>query len=96
MTPEDLYGPGGTLPIFCAIFPHIRLDYQHGEDRRTWATVDRIVPQLGYVTGNVHVISNAANIWKSNGSNPSERKRITAIMRNKPTKLDIDKQLILF
>lgn len=71
----------GELPIFCPIFPHIRLDYASGPDRRCWASVDRIVPELGYVTGNVAVISFVANLWKNDGSNPEERSRIIALMR---------------
>jgi hypothetical protein len=70
----------GKLPEFCPIFPHIKLDYDAGSDRRTWACVDRIVPELGYTSGNVWVISQAANTWKSNGSNPAERSRIVEIM----------------
>lgn len=73
----------GKLPEFCPIFPHIRLDYTHGPDRRCWASVDRKVPELGYTSANVWVISMAANTWKSNGSNPQERKIISQIMTRK-------------
>ena len=86
MKPEDLYDNSGALPKVCPIFPHIRLDYDAGSDRRTWSCVDRIVPELGYVTGNVWVISQAANTWKSNGSNASERKRIVEIMTGRTRK----------
>lgn len=82
MVSVDLYDPRtGNLPEVCPIFPHIRLDYGAGPDRRYWASVDRIVPELGYVSGNVCVVSMAANTWKTNGSNPEERKRIIALMR---------------
>lgn len=85
MKPIDLYDPkSGALPIFCPIFPNIRLDYNQGPDRRCWASVDKKVPILGYVTDNVWVVSMAANIWKSNGSNPEERARIIEIMSPKP------------
>src|SRR5208282_2653860 len=81
MKGSDLLDPKtGALPVFCPIFPHIRLDYNQGPDRRCWASVDRKVPELGYVTGNVWVISLAANTWKSNGSSPLERARITSLM----------------
>lgn len=89
MKPIDLLDPNtGSLPEFCPIFPHIRLDYAAGVDRRAWASVDKIVPELGYVTGNVCIISLAANRWKDNGSNAAERARIVTIMkgRNKPIK----------
>ena len=42
----------------------MRLDYAGGGDRRLWASVDRIKPELGYVKGNVRVISLAANMAK--------------------------------
>lgn len=91
MKPRDLYtATTGKLPEFCPIFPHIKLDYQHNTDMRCWPTVDRIVPELGYVSDNVWVISWAANTWKSNGSNPEERKRITALMAPKPKKQQIN------
>lgn len=87
----------GELPVFCRIFPHIRLDYCAGPDQRLWASLDRIVPELGYVSGNVWVISKAANTWKSNGSNPAERRRITQIMRGNQKKvLDDSSQMSLF
>ena len=76
----------GLLPTHCRIFPHIKLDYDAGPDHRYWASLDRIAPELGYTSGNIWVISNAANMWKSNGSNPAERKRIVEIMTGFPSK----------
>ena len=87
----------GELPEVCPIFPHIRLDYRQGTDHRCWASVDRKVPELGYVKGNVWVVSNSANLWKNNGSNPAERKRIVEIMQGKKkTKLPMPDQPSLF
>lgn len=87
----------GKLPEFCPIFPHVRLDYNAGPDRRCWASVDRIVPELGYTKGNVAVISNGANTWKSNGSNAAERARIVEIMTGRKTKIEPnEKQPSLF
>ena len=84
MTTDDLLDKEtGNLPISCPIFPHIVLDYRAGGDQRLWASVDKIVPKLGYVSGNVWVISKAANTWKSNGSNRAERERIVEIMTGK-------------
>lgn len=77
---SDFLDSSGALPRVCPIFPHIKLDYSAGPDRRLWASVDRIVPELGYVSGNVCIISAAANTWKNNGSNPQERRRIVQIM----------------
>lgn len=71
MTPEDLLDPNtNALPQLCSIL-RIPLDYSAGPDRRYWATVDKIVPSKGYVTGNVRVISFAANMAKSSGSDDS-------------------------
>ena len=85
MKPADLYDPNtGALPIFCPITPTIHLDYNQGPDRRCWATVDKKVPSLGYVSDNVWVVSNFSNMLKTNGTNPEERKRIVEIMFPKP------------
>jgi hypothetical protein len=66
MKESDLHDPKtGKLPEFCPIFKDIRIDYNAGPDRRCWPSVDRIVPALGYVTGNVWVISFVANTCKS-------------------------------
>lgn len=62
ITAEDLL----PLPEFCSVFG-IKLDYFSGPVRRSWASVDRIVPSLGYVPGNVRVISFAANVAKLDG-----------------------------
>jgi hypothetical protein len=86
---SDLLDPlTGKLPEFCPLFPNVRMDYSSGPDRRKWASVDRIVPELGYIPGNVCVISNGANTWKNNGSSPAERKRIIQIIGRlkKPSK----------
>jgi hypothetical protein len=53
-------------------------------ERRFWASVNKIVPALGYITGNVCVASMTANTWKSNGSSPTERARILEILFPKP------------
>jgi hypothetical protein len=54
------------LPKFCSVFG-LELDYTAGRDRRFWASVDRIKPALGYVKGNVRIISMAANAAKFDG-----------------------------
>lgn len=65
LVPEDLLDPvTGELPKICSVLPHIKLDYAAGLDRRKWASIDRIKPSLGYVKGNVRVISMAANMAK--------------------------------
>lgn len=51
------------LPTFCSVFG-VELDYRCGNDRRVWASVDRIKPRLGYTKGNVRIVSLAANMAK--------------------------------
>jgi hypothetical protein len=96
MRASDLYDASGRLPDTCPIFSHICLDYHGGRDRRKWASVDRKVPELGYVTGNVWVVSMAANVWKSNGSNPRERRVITRLMSGPKFKTMVNSTLELF
>jgi len=97
----DLLNSNGELPEYCAIFPHIKLDYLGGKDRRLWASVDRIVPELGYTKGNVIIISFGANLWKNNGSDPREWKIIMQIINesrksdSQPSNVD-DRQGNLF
>lgn len=50
------------------------------EDRRVWPTIDRLRPELGYVKGNVAVISFRANNIKSNAT-PEELKAIIRFMK---------------
>jgi hypothetical protein len=65
--PFDLeVGDLSPLPKFCSVFG-VPLDYSAGTNRRLWASVDRIKPELGYVKGNVRVISLAANMAKFDG-----------------------------
>lgn len=92
MKENDLFDKNtGKLPSNCPIFPHIHLDYNAGPDQRLWASVDKIVPELGYVSGNVWIVSMAANTWKSNGSNAAERERIVEIMiGKKPSTKPVD------
>jgi hypothetical protein len=43
------------------------LIYDGSGDRRCWASVDKIIPSVGYVSGNVRIISMAANMAKLDG-----------------------------
>lgn len=69
ITPGDLF-----WPTHCPVLG-IELDYparagQRGKDRvaPNWPSLDRFDPSMGYVPGNVFVISFRANTLKSNGS----------------------------
>ena len=74
------------LPEYCSVFG-VKLDYQVGPDRRLYASIDRIKPELGYVKGNVRIISFAANTAKLDGIGDLITKR-----RSKQKQLDIPRQ----
>lgn len=68
------------VPEFCPVLG-IKLEQGRGKGRRDHSpTLDRIEPSLGYVRGNIAVISGRANTLKSNGT-PEEHVRIAAWMR---------------
>lgn len=56
-----------VMPEFC---PILGIPLFRGKGGHTFnsPSLDRIVPELGYVPGNVHVISRKANTMKSNAS----------------------------
>lgn len=59
------------IPIFCPVFPWIRIEVNYDGrskgKRQNVPSLDRINNNLGYVKGNVRVISVRANKLKSNG-----------------------------
>lgn len=71
------------IPEFCPIFG-IKLEFGSTEDHNASPSLDRIIPQLGYVPGNVAVISHRANQIKSNGSAEQHRKIADWIEANRP------------
>lgn len=66
------------LPEFCPALgiPIFRGTKIHGPNS---PTLDRIIPELGYVQGNVVVLSYKANTIKSNAT-PEELKRVAAFV----------------
>ena len=54
-------------------------------------SLDRIRPQLGYVAGNVRVISNRANHLKSNGT-ISEFEAVLAYMKREGANMSLNEQ----
>jgi len=62
ITPDDL-----AWPIKCP-YLNIELDYTPGDKNDNKASLDKIVPALGYVPGNVQIISLLANKMKSSAS----------------------------
>lgn len=65
MTIDDLL----PLPTHCPVLG-LELSYCVAPSRPTGCSpsIDRIIPELGYVSGNVHVISNRANVIKHNAT----------------------------
>lgn len=87
--PFDLEGSDlFPLPEFCPVFG-LRLDYNAGPNLRIQASVDRIIPALGYVKGNVRVISRSANLAKMDGIGDVFVRRVPKQKKN-------DDQLSLF
>jgi hypothetical protein len=56
-----------VIPEFCPILG-IKLKFGTTADRQNSPSLDRIIPSLGYVPGNIMVISNRANIIKNNAT----------------------------
>lgn len=64
-----------VIPEFCPIFG-IKLERGRVEDRYSSPSLDRISPKLGYVPGNVAIISYGANRIKNEGT--AEQHRLIA------------------
>lgn len=54
-------------PATCPVFGE-EIRYGGGDKSKWSASLDRIVPSLGYVEGNVQIISNLANMMKNQAS----------------------------
>jgi hypothetical protein len=65
--PFDLQSTDVVVPERCPVLG-VALKLEAGPFSDNSATLDRIVPELGYVRGNVAVISSRANTLKSNAS----------------------------
>jgi len=72
--PFDLTIDDIIIPVICPILG-LKLKYNEGTGPKDNApSIDRIIPELGYVKGNVVMISNRANRIKSNASLDDMRK----------------------
>ena len=67
-------------PTYCPVFGW-ELKYGAGKLRYCSASIDRIVPDKGYVIGNVRIISSLANAMKSNASDEELRKFAKWVLR---------------
>lgn len=71
--PFSITGANVIIPKECPVLG-IPLDFSGGKQTDASPTLDRIIPELGYVPGNVAVISLRANRIKSNASLTEIRK----------------------
>ena len=65
--PFDLDYEDILIPEVCPVLG-IRMDLNCEEQSRNSPSLDRIIPELGYVKGNIQVISWQANTMKNNAS----------------------------
>lgn len=63
LKPEDI-----EIPEYCPVFG-IKLERGAGRHQPSSPSLDRIIPELGYVRGNIQVISQKANAMKNNATN---------------------------
>lgn len=67
------------IPEFCPILG-LKLTFEEGKPSDSSASLDKIIPELGYVVGNVQVISRLANMMKSKAT--VEQLRLFALWIN--------------
>jgi hypothetical protein len=78
--PFDIHVTDITIPEFCPLL-EIRLECGTGKAHANSPTLDRIIPALGYVKGNIQVISRRANAIK-NDATLEELERVVSNWRN--------------
>jgi hypothetical protein len=57
-----------VVPEFCPVFDSVRLNKTRTKTGDDSPSLDRLVPKLGYVKGNINVISYRANRIKNDAS----------------------------
>lgn len=72
-----------VIPEFCPVLG-IKIDLSIGRNRLNSPSVDRVIPELGYIPTNICVISNRANIIKSFGTAEEHRLIADYIEKMKP------------
>ena len=73
------------VPEYCPILG-IKLKSGKESSIDSSPSLDRIIPEMGYVRGNVHVISNKANTIKNNAS-PEEIMKVAIYFKKKSEKI---------
>ena len=80
--PFDIRWTDINIPEYCPVFPEIKLTRIKGKMTGASPTLDRLIPNLGYVKNNVQVISSKANLMKSNAT-VNELRRIADWLEGK-------------
>ena len=78
--PFDIEVSDIIIPEFCPVLG-LKLEVNDGLKQHNSPSLDRIIPSLGYVKGNIQVISDRANTLKSNGT-LEEFEKLVEYMRN--------------
>lgn len=78
--PFDITVDDVEAPEFCPVLG-LRLAVNEGHAKDNSMTIDRIIPELGYVKGNVAIISFKANTIKNNAS-IEELEKVLAWLKN--------------
>ena len=71
--PFDITADDVEFVEICPLL-NIPLNWNHGPRVKNTPSLDRIIPEKGYVKGNIRIISNLANMMKSYASNEELRK----------------------
>ena len=56
-----------VIPEFCPVLG-LKMSFSGMKERSTSPSLDKIIPELGYVPGNIAIISHRANLLKNNGT----------------------------
>lgn len=82
ITVEDILNPG--------VCPALGINMKRGSHTHSYSSpsVDRIIPELGYVKGNIQVISKKANTMKSDATPEELRMFAKWVLKTFPEELD--------
>src|SRR5690242_8264689 len=87
--PFDITEDDIDIPESCPIFPWIKLEMNKGRADSNSPSLDRFKPQLGYVKGNVRVISRRANVLEGDAT-IEEMRRLVEWMEDIEANLGVD------
>lgn len=77
-TPFDIEVSDVIIPEFCPVLGlELNRSSGKGKPANESPSLDRIVPELGYVKGNVQVVSHLANVMKNNAT-PDQLRRFAS------------------